>query len=197
MARRIYTLFAILMVLGSSAWSQGYMHNLRLAPLSLFTGGTGAGISYEAFTDESRRVSVVLPLQFGLRNSSIGNNMTATQEQNYSVMIAPGVRLYPMGKSTLSYVIGASLFATYGRDNGYASGGSSSFVAYAERREMRWGSVVSNSLTLDLSPRINIGLELLYGYSFQSRFKNKQNDMNTVEGVKEMLSLNFQVGYRF
>lgn len=173
---------------------------VRFAPMSIFYGGVGGGISYEHFLDKDRKISLMLPLTFGLRGYLIGDNSGAlsSEDLNYSVLFNPGIRMYPKGQRRLSYAIGASFFTTYGSENGFKRDNSSgAYNMYTKGTEMRLGSIISNSLTVNLSKRFNVGVEALVGCSFKTFYKDKSTNTMLSDAVKAMGGFSVQLGYRF
>lgn len=172
---------------------------IRLAPISLFYGGTGLGLSYERFIDRAQRISFHLPVYAGLRNYLIGNYTNRTNvENNYSMLVNPGIRLYPRGHGgRVVYAIGPSAFLSYGTENGYKQENANYFNEYSKGTETRIGSMINNSFTFNISRKINIGLEAGIGVSLYTNLKN--NTMQTSRrGLIEPMGLfAFQVGYKF
>ncbi len=184
-----------------------FQNVLRLSPISIFYGGVGAGLSYEHFLDKERKISLMLPLSYGLRNYMIGSGSTFGENDklNYSLLFNPGIRMYPKGQRRLSYAIGASFFTTYGSENGFKQdykgynnlAASSSYSVYSNSTEMRLGSIISNSLTVNISKRFNIGAEVLLGCSFKTFIRDKASGTKVTESVKAMGGASLQLGYRF
>lgn len=180
--------------------TKGQFRNvLRVSPATVFYGGTGGGLSYERFLDNDRKVSLYLPVSFGMRRYMIGKTSVPAggNDMNYSFMFNPGIRMYPKGQRRVSYAVGASVFVTRGSENGFMQESNGAYNAYAERSETRMGSLISNSLTVNISKRLNIGLEALVGCSFYSRIGNKTNSEVQREGVSQMTGIILQLGYRF
>lgn len=203
-SRSIYiTLFALLLpglLKAQVTEMKGQLRNvLRISPATVFYGGTGGGLSYERFLDDDRKVSVMLPVSFGLRRYMIGSTSVPAQgdDLNYSFMFNPGIRMYPKGQRRVSYAIGASVFVTRGSENGFTQESNGAYNAYAESTEMRVGSLISNNLTVNISKRVNIGLEALIGCSFYSRIHNNTTSVTQREAVSQMTGIMLQVGYRF
>lgn len=183
---------------------QGYSpaNVVRFSPISIFYGGMGLGLSYERFIDKAQRISFNLPVYGGLRNYFIGQsrNTVGTVENNFSILVNPGIRLYPRGHSRkLVYAIGPSVFLSHGTENGYQGGSdpAGNYVEYAEGTETRVGSMINNSLTFNISPRFNVGLEAGLGVSLYTRLKNNTTQTSRNGLIEPMALFAFQIGYKF
>jgi len=175
---------------------------LRFAPISVFYGGVGLGLSYERFIDKAQRVSFNLPVYGGLRNYLIGQSAGSAvePESNFSILANPGIRLYPRGHSRkMVYAIGPSVFLSHGTDNGYQGGSdpAGNYVEYAEGTETRVGSMINNSLTFNISPKFNVGVEAGIGVSLYTRLKNNTIQTSRVGLIEPMALFAFQIGYKF
>lgn len=172
---------------------------IRLAPVTLFYGGVGLGLSYERFIDKAQRISFNLPVYAGLRNYFIGNYVNRTEsESNYSLLVNPGLRLYPRGHGRrIVYSIGPSVFLSYGTENGYKQEISSYYNEYSKGTEMRIGSMINNSLTFNISRKINVGLEAGIGVSLYTKLENTTMKTSRTGLIEAMGLFAFQVGYKF
>lgn len=176
-------------------------NSIRFSPVSVFYGGVGLGLSYERFIDKAQRVSFNLPVYGGLRNYFIGQSRSVgIVESNFSILVNPGIRLYPRGHSRkMVYAIGPSVFLSHGTENGYQGGTDplGNYVEYAEGTEMRVGSMINNSLTFNISPRFNVGLDAGLGVSLYTRLKNNTTQTSRTGLIEPMALFAFQVGYKF
>lgn len=175
---------------------------VRFSPLSVFYGGVGLGLSYERFIDKAQRVSFNLPVYGGLRNYLVGQSAGSAvePESNFSILVNPGIRLYPRGHSRkLVYAIGPSVFLSHGTENGYQgdTDPSGNYVEYAEGTETRVGSMINNSLSMNISPRFNVGIEVGVGVSLYTRLKNNTTQISRTGLIEPMALFAFQVGYKF
>lgn len=175
---------------------------VRFSPVSFFYGGVGLGLSYERFIDKAQRVSFNLPVYGGLRNYLIGQSAgsAAESESNFSILVNPGIRLYPRGHSRkLVYAIGPSVFLTHGTENGYQGGTdpAGNYVVYAEGTETRVGSMINNSLSFNISPKFNVGIEAGVGVSLYTRLKNNTTQISRTGLIEPMALFAFQIGYKF
>lgn len=175
------------------------LNAIRFSPISVFYGGVGIGLSYERFIDKAQRISFNLPVYAGIRNYFIGNYQNRVDaENNYSFLINPGVRLYPRGHSRkMVYAIGPSVFMTYGTENGFKQELFNSFNEYSKGTEMRVGSMINNSLTFNVSPKINVGMEAGIGVSLYTSLINSSTQLNSVGVIEPMGLFSFQIGYKF
>ncbi|RYE00383.1 MAG: hypothetical protein EOP54_00325 [Sphingobacteriales bacterium] len=174
---------------------------VRFTPITVFYGGVGLGLSYERFMDKAQRVSFNLPVYGGLRNYFIGHSgSVGIVESNFSMLVNPGIRLYPRGHSRkLVYAIGPSVFLSHGTDNGYqgSTDPTGNYVEYAEGTETRVGSMINNSFSFNISPRFNVGLEAGVGVSLYTRLKNNTTQIARTGLIAPMALFAFQVGYKF
>lgn len=174
---------------------------VRFSPVSVFYGGVGMGLSYERFIDKAQRVSFNLPVYGGLRNYLISSSGGAVEsENNFSILVNPGIRLYPRGRSRkVVYAIGPSVFLSHGTENGYQSGNDplGAYVEYAEGTETRIGSLINNSLSFNISPKFNVGIEAGLGVSLYTRLKNNTTQTSRTGLIEPMALFAFQIGYKF
>lgn len=173
---------------------------IRIAPVSLFYGGIGGSLSYERFIDKNQKVSFYLPVHAGIRSYYIGPiPQSGADNDNYSVMIQPGIRMYPKGSNRkINFAMGASAFFTYGSENGYKGEitGLSSYVQYDKGSEMRIGTTLSPSFTAHITPKFNVGLEAFVGVSFYNKFTSNLPGVPKTGPLREMGGITFQLGYK-
>ena len=178
---------------------------IRLSPVTLFYGGIGGSLSFERFIDKNQKVSCYIPVHVGFRSHYIAPNRlygfsSGSDKNNYSIMIQPGIKMYPKGSHRkINFAMGASVFLTYGTENGYKSDGYglSSFVQYDKGSEMRIGTTLSPSFTAQITPKVTVGLEAFVGVSLYNKFKNELAITSEQGPIKEMGGASFQLGYRF
>lgn len=166
---------------------------LRLMPLTAFNGGVGLGLSYERILDANGKVGLNIPVSYGIRsgNSDMGGN-----EFNSALMINPGIKFYPSGQRKVTYALGASLFAAMGTDDGYRYDINQTY-RYSNISTLQAGIMVNNYLQFNLSPKVNIGLELGVGPVYLDQRKDKTNNITYNEGLDVMGQFSFHIGYRF
>lgn len=177
---------------------------IKISPIAVFYGGTGGGLGYERFIDLDRKISLSMEAYVGIRNYLIGHYASSRTEEvrakNYSVMLLPGINLYPRGqRRTLNYSIGTHLLLVGGTENGYkrAFSSNNSYDEFSTGTELRVGTVLSNSISLNISPKFCLGLEGMVGCSFTTKIKSSQKEGTFSDGVSPMGAFSFSLGYRF
>jgi hypothetical protein len=178
---------------------------LRIAPVTFFYGGIGGSISYERFIDKNQQLSFYLPIHAGVRSYYIGQESlygyyTSADEDNYSIMVQPGIKMYPMGSHRkVNFAMAASAFVTYGTDKGYKVdlNANNYYQQYDDGREMRIGTTMSPSFTAQLSPSFNVGLEAFLGLSVYNKYKSDLFPKMSQGPLQTMAGISFQIGYRF
>lgn len=168
---------------------------LRLMPLTVFNDGVGLGLSYERILDPAGKVGVNIPVSLGIRNGY--DNMSGMNtEMNTTVLINPGIKFYPSGQRKVTYAIGASLFAAMGTDDGYRYD-NQGIYRYMNGSFLKTGILVNNYLQFNLSPKVNIGMELGIGPIYLNQYKDNTTNSTRNEGIEPMGQFSFHIGYRF
>ncbi|RQO30092.1 hypothetical protein DBR32_10925 [Taibaiella sp. KBW10] len=170
---------------------------VRIMPLTVFNDGVGLGLSYERILDKDGKVGVNIPVSLGIRNNSYnGSTGSYDQRMNYTVLVNPGIKFYPSGQRKVTYAIGASLFAAMGTDDSYRID-NLGIYHYTEGSFLKTGIMVNNYLQFNLSPKINIGLELGIGPMYLNQYKDNNTNTTTNYGIDVMGQFSFHIGYRF
>lgn len=169
---------------------------LSIAPLQLSDNGIGIGASYERRLDKEGVVSFYLPvyLTWNTNNSNNYNNNTYTADPMFYV--APGIKIYPTGdQGKVKYAVGPNLVIATGsqtNDNGYYN--NSGYYTYGyETRDSRFmmGIMVINSLNINPTPNLYLGLELGVGDTYINK---TDGGLQQQQGLVEF---SFRIGYRF
>ena len=170
---------------------------LALSPMEFSENGLGIALSYERAIDEKGVIAFYMPavLTFNLNSNhydyATGNTVNGNQDAMFYAM--PGVKLYPTGSfGTVRYAVGPSLVIGDGQksstDYSYLSGNP---AIYRTQSHFVLGIMVNNSLNINPSPRIYLGLELGMGFTYMNQIGGiNQNTMFLAQG-------GFRIGYRF
>jgi len=173
---------------------------LAIAPLQFSENGLGIGLSYERVLDKDGYISFYLPLiaTFDLNNGTYVDNNGNTQNGNTDVMLyaMPGIKFYPTGSSgQVKYAIGPSLVIGSGQKSSsnttYDPGIGTYVSTYAVQQHFLLGLMINNSLNINPSPHIYIGLEGGMGFTYL----NRVGGLN--QGTEFIGQGGFKVGFRF
>ena len=175
-----------------------YKNNvLALAPLQFTENGLGAGLSYERVIDKSGIISFYLPamLTLNLSNGTYYNNNTATYvngHQDMMIYAMPGIKIYPTGcYGVVRYAIGPSLAIATGEKSSQVYTGYGGASSYETQPHIMVGMVINNSININPTPRIYLGLEFGFGFTYLNQVNGlNQNTNGLVQG-------SFKIGYRF
>ncbi len=175
---------------------------LAIAPLQI-SDGIGVGLSYERMLDKKGIVSFYMPLMVGFNND---NDLTPFSSSYYpyysdnytSYMGMVGVKIYPTGsKGKVKYAVGPAIAARYSQSDaynvfmGYDVYGYPIYT-YGKQDNFALGVVINNSLNIQPTPHLYIGLELGLGMTYI----NQSNGVNN--GGEDVLGqFAFKLGYRF
>ncbi len=190
-----------------------HLNNIVYAsPYTNFHGGKGFGLAFEHYLIPNKRLSLFAPISFGFRDyfvTSSNNPYRALGQQaqvnlpesrNYSVMLHPGIKFY-CGKNTsfLSYVVGTSLFLSYGTDNGYKRffdhNTHAVLYRYSAGNELRVGAKFDQYLNFRISERLVMEFQGSFGLVSYSRFIAPGNSKPGIVNMMGLIGVSF--GYRF
>ncbi len=176
---------------------------IAFAPVQISNAGIGAGLSYERLLDKKGIISFYMPAAIGFLSETIStysytSSTYITSNETYTnFMVMPGVKIYPTGsKGKVRYSIGPSIAALFGKEYG-----GSKFIGYDNMGNPLYSSVigdrfalgvlVNNTLNLQPTPRLYLGLELGIGMTYI----NQYNSVN--QGESALAQFAFKLGYRF
>ncbi|WP_222164687.1 hypothetical protein [Edaphocola aurantiacus] len=172
-------------------------NNLKIIPAATFdlyfyTYDYSVGIAYEQTFKKDSRFSWTLPVYFGNR-TVVNPGFTGTLKYKNVLKINPGIKFYPFGQRTLTYGIGLSAFYV----NGHTE--EKNIPYYVEQYRLnQLGLMLNNSLTCNITKRINLNLEIGYGPSIYSRLKDvKEQHSSYNQNILTMRHAHFSLGYRF
>ncbi len=162
---------------------------VRFNPISVFAyGGVGFGMGYERILDDDGKFGMKIPFHLGMMSNG-GNNIT-----NYALMINPGIKFYPNGQRKATYGLGVSLFGITGTNDRY-TGQWGGVQMHTPGSRFHLGMMIDNSVQFNLTPKLNIGMELGLGPSYINNYT--ANGRTSNDPLQFMAAFNFHVGYRF
>lgn len=178
--------------------ARAYGNNIvSFAPLQI-TEGVGVGLSYERILDKKGVVSLYLP--FAVSFTAFNNDpfVSTTPNNNYrpSFYAMPGLKFYPAGSDhRFGYAVGPNLVYIKGEEFRneliYDNFGNIIGQDVGWRDRSTFGILVNNSLNVNATQHLHLGLELGLGFSYI----NKVGDYTTDPiGIAQF---NFNIGYRF
>ncbi len=176
-----------------------YKQNLLcFAPVQLTENGLGLGLSYERSLDKKGIVAFYLPvaITFNLNNGTYYDPNTGTYQNGKSDAMfyaMPGVKVYPTGSGGIvKYAIGPSVVIGDGTrsSSNYYPYGIGGYV-YQTQTHTVLGMIVNNSLNINPTPHIYLGIELGFGFTYLNRI----GGIN--QGTEGLVQGSFKIGYRF
>lgn len=171
---------------------------LALAPIQFTENGLGVALSYERAIDKDGIVAFYLPViaTWNLSNSTYIDNNTGQTVNGHADMMAyamPGIKIYPTGSyGVVRYSVGPSLVIGAGqRSNQIYDPYSNPTSQYVTQQHFVLGIMVNNSLNINPSPHVYLGLDFGFGFTYMDRIAGlNQNTSGLVQG-------GFKIGYRF
>jgi len=170
---------------------------LALAPVQFSEHGLGVAVSYERSLDPRGIVALYLPViaTFNLNNGTYYDPMTGSYKngrQDMMVHILPGIKVYPTGnQGVVRYAIGPSVAFATGEKSDNVFDPSTGMTVYTTKPHTMLGMMVNNSLNINPSPHVYIGLEIGLGFTYINRVDGLNQDTN---GLAQG---GFKIGYRF
>jgi len=172
---------------------------VAFSPASVTENGFGIGLSYEHNFGKKGFLSFYMPLALsfgnvydniypGSTNGNFNNGYT-----NLSLVAA--VKFYPTGaKGKVRYSIAPALALVTGqRPVSYPVYDPYGYVTYenGNKQNFQFGGMLFNSLNMNPSKHLYIGLELGLGFTWVNRVNNVDQD------TRQMAQFAFKLGYRF
>ncbi len=173
---------------------------LAIAPLQI-SDGIGVGFSYERVLDKKGIVSFYMPLMVGFNNNSdvmpfSSSYYNYNEYTSYTGMV--GIKIYPTGsKGKVKYAVGPAIAARYAQTDAY-----NVFMGYdvygypiyttGKQDNFALGVVINNSLNIQPTAHLYLGLEIGLGMSYINQTNGRNN------GNEDFLGqFAFKLGYRF
>ncbi len=169
---------------------------LSISPMQFTENGLGVGLSYEKAIDKKGVIAFYLPaaLTFNLSSSHYDytTGTTVNGHQDAMCYLMPGVKIYPTGSfGTVRYAVGPSIVVADGQKS---SAGYDPYYGYSNYQTLSHfmlGIMVNNSLNINPTPHIYLGLELGLGFTYV----NQVGGLNQSTGF--LAQGGFKIGYRF
>jgi hypothetical protein len=164
---------------------------ISFAPFQFTENGVGTGLCWEHTLDKEGYLAFELPVVVTLNPSKSANNSGAGNDAMFYAM--PGIKLYPTGLGKVKYAVGPSfVLATGQRSTEYYPYIYSSGNPYYENQSHSlFGIIVNNSLNLNPTARLHVGLDLGMGFTYI----DKIGGVN--QGMDFLIQGSFKIGYRF
>ncbi len=169
---------------------------LAISPMQFSENGLGIGLSYEKAIDKKGIIAFYLPAAFTLNlNSSYydyttGTNVNGHQDAMYYLM--PGVKIYPTGSyGIVRYAVGPSIVVADGQKSSSVYDPYYGSSNYQTQSHFMLGIMVNNSLNINPTPHVYLGLELGLGFTYM----NQVGGLN--QGTAFLAQGGFRIGYRF
>jgi len=190
--------------------SMAYGRNtLSLSPVHMTnTSAVGFGISYERALDKNSIISLYIPLVYSFKNNDGTyynySNGWSRDDRSNMVWLYPGAKIYPTGSNgVVRYAVGPMLaFGTGNRKyttNDWDAQSQNYVATRHDEHVTVMGFMVNNSLNIQPTPRLHMGLELALGipyYTDESSNTYPYYTHNTYDDVP-LVQFNFNVGFRF
>ncbi|HRO44157.1 MAG TPA: hypothetical protein PL009_15090 [Flavipsychrobacter sp.] len=166
----------------------------------------GFGLSYERVIDKNYLVSFYLPIVYSFKNENSNNyygGYYPYKDERKMAWFYPGAKIYPTGSDgVVRYGVGPSLAFGTG-DRTYTTSyfdPQTQTTQYADVSENIFvmGILVNNSLNINPTPRLHLGLELGLGIPYYTNENDhpQGNYYNTFND-EPLVQFNFNIGYRF
>jgi len=177
---------------------------IAIAPLQYTETGIGTSLSYEHSLDHDGYLALYVPViaTFDLGHRNDYYNGYGNYHHNDMMMYAmPGIKFYPTGLGKVKYAIGPSVVVAYGEKTMdyvvdpyyYTTYPTYSSYAPYSTTETRFvfGMMINNSLNINATPRLYVGLEMGLGFSYIDNIGGFNR------GASFLTQGSFKMGYRF
>lgn len=172
---------------------------LRFSPAKIMdVGGIGIGIEYEHIFGDNGMFGLNLPFTLMFRQDFNYDNYSNNAHYSPYFYFAPGFKIYPSGqKHRVTYAIGPSLFAGYGRYRDWQSIWNNATNSYDEialdSDNFRLGMMVMNYVNFQFTKNFSMGIDAGLGIRYLSHYSEGNND----EGIEPTGQFSLTFGYRF
>ncbi len=169
---------------------------IAISPMQFSENGLGVGLSYEKAIDKKGIIAFYLPAALTLNlNSSYYDSYTGTTvngHQDAMYYLMPGIKIYPTGSfGIVRYAVGPSIVVADGQKSSSSYDPYYGYSNYETQSHFMLGVMVNNSLNINPTPHVYLGLELGLGFTY----------MNQIGGINQstlfLAQGGFRIGYRF
>jgi hypothetical protein len=170
------------------------------------TSPTGFGISYERVLDKNSILSLYFPVAYSFKNSNGNynyNNGNYDKDKSSMLWLYPSLKIYPTGSTGIVRYSVGPMFAlgtgsrTFNRET-YDPGTGNYIYQKTSEDLFVLGLLVNNSLNIQPTPKIHLGLELGIGIPY---YTNEGNNgpyyYDNTYSDEPIVQFNFNIGYRF
>lgn len=176
---------------------------LSIAPIQMANeSAVGFGLQYERVVDKKNIVSIVLPFAMVFYTddnyNAYNNNYSDRKTRSFSYFY-PGIKIYPTGSNRpVSYGVGISAALGFGSKNFSTYNNGTSNYYYEEKEIFKAGLLINNSLNIQPTKNLYLGLELGLGFTYYNGENHYYNNnySNTFDDGP-MVQFSFKLGYRF
>ncbi len=181
---------------GDAKDKKGYGKNvIALSPLQFTENGLGASLSFEHALDKKGLIAFYMPLIFTVNPSSnydmYQSGVPFNKHRDMAFYAMPGIKIYPTGAfGVVRYGVGPSLVVSSGEKTDVVYD-ASGYPANNTLQRFMLGMVLNNSLNINPSPHLYLGMEFGLGFTYLHTVDgNSENTRAIVQG-------GFKIGYRF
>lgn len=167
---------------------------VSLAPIQMANeSAAGFGLQYERVIDKKNIISLVLPFAMVFYDNNNGYNRSDTRAYTY---FYPGIKIYPTGSNRrLSYGVGVAAALGFGNKDIYV--GSSQYSSYRTENVFKAGILVNNSINIQPTKNLYMGLELGLGFTYYNEENRYDNYYYGTFDDGPLVQFSFKIGYRF
>lgn len=166
---------------------------ISVMPMQIMTYDVGVGIAYERVLDKAGILSFYLPIMVEFDGTNNRNSFINPNGKTYpAYYIMPGLKLYPTGgKGVVRYGVGPNLAYRTGNEDQLVYDNLGNIIGKTVETRTLLGIMVTNSLNINPTKNIHLGLELGLGFTYF-------NKLGGVEmGTEPLAQFGFKIGYRF
>ena len=166
---------------------------ISVMPMQILTNNVGVGMAYERVLDQAGILSFYLPvaIEFGRNNSQFGPApINGKTYPTYYIM--PGLKLYHTGgKGVVRYAVGPNIAYLSGKEFNFIYDNMGNIIGQGEQSRTALGIMVTNSLNINPTKNLHLGLELGLGFTYFNKLGNVEM------GTDALAQFGFKIGYRF
>jgi hypothetical protein len=181
-------------------------HTLRFSPISVIDLGVGLGFSYEYKFSGSSKLGLILPLNIILDNKQEELNTRASNQFDTYVYFTPGLKIYTGAPRKVNYAFGPSLMMGWGKNSDWrpVSNAFSAAATVNDYTVVRWrfGLLFNNYLNIQLTSKLNLGLEGGLGVQYVDIKKYSSQNLDIEDkakrfGIDATGQFTLTLGYQF